>query len=173
MDPNYVIEYLRDGERVKPGEDGEIVITHLDAWGMPFIRYRTGDMAQPGAGICKCGRGFSIMANIRGRTTDFIVTPDGRWQHALSLIYVVRDIEGVAEFKIIQDDVDDVRVLLKIHKDIYPSNGDEIIVKGFKKRMGEDVKVTVEIVDDIARDASGKYRYVVSKVAAEDITTTR
>lgn len=113
------------------------------------------------------------MANIRGRTTDFIVTPDGRWQHALSLIYVVRDIEGVAEFKIIQDDVDDVRVLLKIHKDIYPSNGDEIIVKGFKKRMGEDVKVTVEIVDDIARDASGKYRYVVSKVAAEDITTTR
>ncbi|MBW2331821.1 MAG: phenylacetate--CoA ligase family protein [Deltaproteobacteria bacterium] len=167
MDPNYIIEYLRDGEGVKPGEDGEIVITHLDAWGMPFIRYRTGDVAQPGKGACKCGRSLSTMASIRGRTTDFIVTPDGRWQHGLSVIYVVRDIEGVAEFKIIQQDVDDVKVLLKVHDDIYPPDGDERIVKGFKKRMGQEVKVSVEMVDDIPRDASGKYRYVVSKVAEQ------
>lgn len=165
MDPNYVIEYLRDGKQARPGEDGEIVITHLDAWGMPFIRYRTGDVARPGHGSCKCGRGFSTMANIRGRTTDFIVTPDGRWQHALSVIYVVRDIEGVDEFKIIQEDVDDVKVVLKVHDEIYPSEGNARIVKGFRKRMGEEVKVTVEMVDEIPRDASGKYRYVVSKVA--------
>ncbi len=165
MDPNYIVEYLRDGAEVGPGEDGEIVITHLDAWGMPLIRYCTGDVAQPGAGRCNCGRGFSTMAKIRGRTTDFVVTPDGRWQHALSIIYVVRDIEGVAEFKIIQEDVDDVRVLLKVHENLYPDNGNERIVRGFKKRMGDEVRVTVEMVTEIPRDASGKYRYVVSKVA--------
>jgi phenylacetate-CoA ligase len=165
IDPNYVIEYLKDGREVKPGEDGEIVITHLDAWGMPFIRYSTGDVAQQGEGLCKCGRSFSTMAKIRGRTTDFIVTPDGRWQHALSVIYVVRDIEGVDEFRIIQEDVDDVHVLLKVHEDIYPSDGNNRIVKGIKKRMGEEVAVAVEMVDEIPRDASGKYRYVVSKVA--------
>ncbi|MCD6292967.1 MAG: phenylacetate--CoA ligase family protein, partial [Deltaproteobacteria bacterium] len=79
MDPNYIIEYLQDGKAVSSGEDGEVVITHLDAWGMPFIRYRTGDVAQPLAGECSCGRSFSMMTNLRGRTTDFIVTPDGRW----------------------------------------------------------------------------------------------
>ncbi len=105
------------------------------------------------------------MKKIRGRTTDFIVTPDGRWQHALSVIYVVRDIEGVAEFKIIQEDVDHVRVLLKIHEDIYPEDGNHRIVKGLKKRMGDEVRVTLEMVDQIPLDASGKYRYVVSKVA--------
>jgi phenylacetate-CoA ligase len=105
------------------------------------------------------------MQKIQGRTTDFVVTPDGRWQHGLSVIYVVRDIEGVAEFKIIQEDVDDVRVLLKIHEDIFPKDGPERIVRGFKKRMGDGVKVRVEMVDQIPRDASGKYRYVVSKVA--------
>ncbi len=165
MDPNYVLEFLKDGKSVSPGEDGEIVITHLDAWGMPFIRYCTGDVAQPGEGKCKCGRGLSTMKNIRGRTTDFIVTPDGRWQHALSIIYVVRNIEGVDEFKIIQNDKDDISVLLKIHENLYPADGNERIVAGFRKRMGEEVNVRIEMCDSIPRDASGKYRYVVSKVS--------
>lgn len=167
LDSNYVIEYLHNGKAVDIHQTGEVVLTHLDAWGMPFIRYRTGDMAQPGKGECACGRTWSTIENIQGRTTDFIVTPDGRWQHALSLIYVVRDIEGVDEFKIIQNKVDDVEVLLKVHSDIYSvDEGRERIVKGFHKRMGSEVNVTVTMVDTIPRDASGKYRYVVSKVGA-------
>ncbi len=160
-----MIEYLKDGKEAQSGQNGEIVVTHLDAWGMPFVRYSTGDVGKPGEGHCKCGRSFSTMANILGRTTDFIVTPDGRWQHGLSIIYVIRDIEGVAEFKIIQEDVDDMRVLVKIHRNIYPPDGNDRIVKGIKRRMGNEVNVAVEIVGKIPRDASGKYRYVVSKVA--------
>lgn len=83
------------------------------------------------------------------------------------MIYVVRDIEGVAEFKIIQEDIDDVRVLMKIHKDLYPADGNKRIVEGFQKRMGKDVRVGIEIVSDIPKDASGKHRYVVSKVAQQ------
>ena len=72
---------------------------------------------------------------------------------------------GWRNFKILQEDVDDVRVLLKIHQELYPADGNARIVNGIKKRMGEAVKVTVEMVEAIPRDASGKYRYVVSKVA--------
>lgn len=164
IDSNYIVEFLANGKDVKDGEDGEVVLTHLDAWGMPFIRYKTGDVAQPGGSGCSCGRTWQTIKNIQGRTTDFIVTPDGRWQHALSIIYVVRDIEGVDEFKIIQHAVDDVEVLLKIHEDIYPGDGNKRIVKGFKKRMGSEVNVRISMTDKIPRDASGKYRYVVSKV---------
>jgi len=165
MDPNYVIEFLHDGVPTKPRETGEIVITHLDAWGMPLIRYRTGDMASPGEGVCECGRGLSTMSAVQGRSTDFVVTPDGRWQHGLSVIYVVRDIEGVDQFKIIQDEVDRMRVLIKVHPDLYPPDGDERIRRGFKKRMGQNVDVSVEHVEHIPSEASGKYRYVVSHVA--------
>ena len=144
-----------------------MVLTHLDAWGMPFIRYRTGDVARAGdGGICQCGRTWQTIQNIKGRTTDFVVTPDGRWQHALSVIYVVRDIEGVDEFKIIQHQVDDIEVLVKTHPEIFPENGQDLIVKGFKKPMGDAVNVAVNFVDEIPRDASGKYRYVVSHVGA-------
>ncbi|MBM4136447.1 MAG: phenylacetate--CoA ligase family protein, partial [Nitrospira sp.] len=165
IDQNIIVEYLRDGKPVKPGEDGEIVITHLDNWAMPFIRYRTGDIAQLNTGKCKCGRHLSIMNNIKGRTTDFIVTPDGRWQHGLSLIYVVRDIPGVEEFKIIQEALDSIRVILRVHENLFPQNGTKRIIEGIKKRMGKVVNVQVEKVPEIERDASGKYRYVVSKVA--------
>ena len=165
MDPNVIVEYLRDGHPVRPGEDGEIVVTHLDNWAVPFIRYRTQDVAQFDDKPCTCGRHLSIMKKIQGRTTDFVVTPNGRWQHALSVIYVVRDIEGVAEFKIIQEDVDNVRVLLVVDENIYPADGNDRIMKGFKKRMGDEVRVSIERVDEIPRDASGKYRYVVSRVA--------
>ncbi|WP_035244513.1 phenylacetate--CoA ligase family protein [Desulfonatronovibrio hydrogenovorans] len=165
MDPNYILELINDdGKPVLEGETGEVVITHLDAWGMPFIRYRTGDMAKSDGMECPCGRGLSSMASLQGRTTDFIVTPDGRWQHALSLIYVVRDIEGVSEFKIVQEEIDLVRVLIRTDSSLYPDNGDRRIRQGFKKRMGGEVKVRIEHVEMIPRDASGKFRYVVSNV---------
>lgn len=169
LDPNYVLEYLVDGRPAGRDEDGEIVLTHLDAWGMPFIRYLTGDVARPGVEGCACGRTWSTMTDLRGRTTDFVVTPDGRWQHALSLIYIVRDIEGVDEFKIIQETVDYVRVLLNPHPDLFPEDGPERIAKGIKMRMGAQVTVHVEEVASIPREASGKYRYVVSKVAGKQM----
>lgn len=169
MDPNYVVEYVNDNAHAATGEVGEIVLTHLDAWGMPLIRYRTGDVAQPGEGECPCGRGFSTMQDIRGRITDFVVTPDGRWQHALSVIYIVRDIEGVDEFKIVQHALDDVQVLVKAIPSQYPTDGNDRIMAGIQKRMGDSVKVRVELVDKIPREGSGKHRYVVSKVAQKGL----
>jgi phenylacetate-CoA ligase len=170
LDQNVIVEYLHGDKPVGPGEDGEIVVTHLDNWAMPFIRYRTGDVAQFDTRKCPCGRHLSIMNKIQGRTTDFIVSPDGRWQHGLSLIYVIRDIPGVADFKIIQEAVDDIKVLLKIHKTLFPEEGKRQIIEGFKKRMGHMVNVDIEMVDEIKKDASGKYRYVVSKVAEKGFT---
>jgi len=168
IDQNVIVEYLRGDKPVGPGEDGEIVLTHLDNWAMPFIRYRTGDVAQFDTQTCKCERNLSTMKKIQGRTTDFIVSPDGRWQHGLSLIYVIRDIPGVADFKIIQEALDDIKVLLKIHEALFPEEGKSQIIEGFKKRMGQLVNVDIEMVDEIEKDASGKYRYVVSKVAEKE-----
>ncbi len=167
MDPNVIVEYVRNGRPVGSGLDGEIVVTHMDNWAMPFIRYRTEDVAQFDDKPCMCGRHFSVMKKIQGRTTDFVVTPDGRWQHALSVIYVVRDIPGVAQFKIIQETIHEIRVLLKVDANLFPKEGRDLIVKGFKKRMGKEVDVAIEMVDEIEKDASGKYRYVVSRVAEE------
>src|SRR2546422_7938101 len=51
-----VVEVLRDGRPVGPGEAGELVCTGLLNEAMPLIRYRTGDVAVQGSGPCPCGR---------------------------------------------------------------------------------------------------------------------
>ena len=82
----------------------------------------------------------------------------------------MRDIPGVADFKIIQEAVDEVKVLLKIQETLFPGKGESQIIEGFKRRMGQEVKVSIERVEEIKKDASGKYRYVVSKVAEKGFT---
>ena len=163
---NVIVEFIKDGTPVAPGEDGEIVVTHLDNHAMPFIRYRTGDIGQPSAETCPCGRGLEVMKVVKGRSTDFIVTPDGRWVHGLGLIYVVREIPGVRQYQIIQDDVDAVRVLLVLDRD-FPPDGEGRIREGLAKRLGSGVRVAVEPVTELRQDPSGKFRFVISKVAQD------
>jgi len=161
-----IVEFIRAGRPVAPGEDGEIVVTHLDNHAMPFIRYRTGDIGQASAESCSCGRGLEVMEVVKGRTTDFIIAPDGRWVHGLALIYVIREIPGVRQYQIVQDDVDRIRVKL-VCGEGFPTDGPRRIRDGIAERLGDDVGVSVEHVDEIALDASGKTRSVISVVARD------
>ncbi len=57
-----LVEILdENGKRVPDGEVGEIVITSLDNFAMPFIRYRVGDMGVLDPGPCGCGRGLPLL----------------------------------------------------------------------------------------------------------------
>ena len=153
-----------DGQPVGAGESGEIVVTHLASRDFPFIRYRTGDFGVLDTRTCDCGRGLPLLREIQGRSTDFVVAADGTPMHGLALIYVIRDLEGVNAFKIIQESLTLTRV------QIVPGEGfgaatREAIVLGLRARLGAQVEVAIEEVTIIAPEASGKYRYVVSKVA--------
>lgn len=152
-----------EGRVLPPGASGEIVVTHLATQDFPFIRYRTGDVGVLSEQRCRCGRTLPLLAEVQGRTTDFIVAPDGTIMHGLALIYVIRNLPGIAAFKIIQEDRQHIRVLLvptaECAADIAAT-----IVAGFRQRLGATVQVTVEQVAAILPEHSGKYRYVVSQV---------
>lgn len=152
-----------NGESVPLGTSGEIVVTHLATGEFPFIRYRTGDVGVLTDESCACGRGLPILKEVQGRTTDFVVAHDGTVLHGLALIYVIRDLPGVRKFKIIQEHLDLTRVLLAtdatFNEAVLPT-----IVKAFKRRLGQQVTVAIELVADVPPEQSGKYRYVTSMV---------
>ncbi len=154
------------GHQVAPGETGEVVVTHMATGDFPFVRYRTGDIASLSTEACPCGRGLPCLATIEGRTTDFITALDGTVMHGLALIYVVRDLPGVAGFKIIQESLERIRVQLVMDEATLPQDCREDLIRGFRQRLGEPVRVEIELVDRIAPEQSGKFRYVVSKVEA-------
>ena len=157
-----VVEIVDELGQVLPvGQAGEIVVTHLSTNDFPFIRYRTGDIGVLGSAVCPCGRGLPILQDIQGRSTDFVVASDGTVMHGLSLIYILRDLPGINAFKVIQESRVFTRVLLETENGFAPISSQQII-DGFKRRLGQDVSVVVELVDNIPAEKSGKFRYIIS-----------
>jgi phenylacetate-CoA ligase len=70
----YFVEIIdpKTGERLDPGERGELVITPLVKEALPLVRYRTGDVTRLMEDECSCGRGLKI-ARITGRSDDMLV----------------------------------------------------------------------------------------------------
>ena len=160
-----VVEIIDEAGRVlPPGQSGEIVVTHLATRDYPFIRYRTGDIGTLGEEACPCGRGLPILKDIQGRSTDFVVAEDGTVMHGLALIYVLRDIPGVARFKIVQESLELTRVWVEPNADFDASASLETIVAGLKARLGQSVDIDVQMVEMLPAEKSGKHRYVSSKV---------
>ncbi|HEX8009589.1 MAG TPA: AMP-binding protein [Casimicrobiaceae bacterium] len=154
-----------------PGEVGEIVVTHLATGDFPFVRYRTGDLASLDTRHCSCGRGLPLLKDIQGRTTDFVVARDGTVMHALALIYTVRDLPGVEQFRITQHDLDRTEVQLVATPAFSPEH-EQKIIRDFKSRLGSSVAIEVRRVEYIAPEKSGKYRYVESRVRLVDAPTS-
>jgi phenylacetate-CoA ligase len=106
-----------------------------------------------------------MIRELQGRSTDFVVARDGTVMHGLALIYVLRELPGVAGFKIVQESLSLTRILV-VPGDGYTDETTARIRAGIAKRLGPDVEVQVELVSEIAPERSGKYRYVMSRVAA-------
>jgi phenylacetate-CoA ligase len=153
----------RNGTPLPAGQTGEIVVTHLATSEFPFIRYRTGDLAVLDERPCPCGRGLPLLKEIQGRTTDLVVATDGTVMHGLALIYVLRDTPGVVSFKIIQESIDQTRVLIVAGAG-YGKEAHRRIEEGIKARLGRSVHVLIEEVREIRPERSGKFRYVLSNV---------
>ncbi|OYW27559.1 MAG: capsule biosynthesis protein CapK, partial [Methyloversatilis sp. 12-65-5] len=160
-----VVEIVDGDGRVLPaGRSGEIVVTHLATRDYPFIRYRTGDVGVLSDQPCSCGRGLPVLAEVQGRSTDFVVAADGTVMHGLSLIYVLRDQPGVAAFRIEQESLAQTRVAVVPGDGFSAERSVPAIRKGLQDRLGSGVSIVIDLVEVIPAEASGKYRYVVSRV---------
>lgn len=73
-DADLLVEIVdpRTGLQVPPGQSGEVVITTLDRKSMPFIRYRTGDIAHMLSGPCVCGGTLPQLGKVMGRQVNTI-----------------------------------------------------------------------------------------------------
>ena len=164
MSETHVVEVLDEAGR--PAEEGEAVITGFVSEAQPFIRYRTGDVVRRTGRADPGGRSLGVLDAVIGRQTDFVVAPDGRIMHALALIYVLRAVSGVGQFKLIQHATDrlEVRVVPDARWD---DRAETAIVEGLRQRLG-DVAIDLRRVEHIPPEASGKHRYVVSHVRLAD-----
>lgn len=165
LSENILLEVLGpDGEPVEPDELGEAVMTGLVSDAQPFIRYRTGDMVRLSTEGCRQGRGLHVIKEVAGRQTDFVFRPDGTIMHALAVIYVLRAVPGINQFKCIQHAVDFMEVLVLPERDRWSVDSEAAVLARLRQRLGPEMRIVIQLVDNIPLEASGKHRYVVSHV---------
>jgi len=180
---NVILELLdSEGHPVRSGEVGEVVVTHLEAFAMPIIRYRIGDLAREPAASdspandtspahssgrrCECGSALAALAEVRGRVTSHIVCRDGsqlRRMHALALMYVLREADGIRQFRVTQPSLDKLDVEVVPDQD-FTAEVKRTVEEDLRRRMGPDVEIRIRFCDRIAPTASGKHACVVSHV---------
>jgi len=155
-----LVEFIKDGENVAPGEEGEIVLTNLFNYAMPLIRYNIGDVGVPSDEHCSCGRTLPLMQLLKGRSDDFIVLPDGK---KLSPMCIKENFVEVSEYRMVQEKRDLIVVWLKMHEG-YKDASVTRCVSALRKVIGENVGIKTRVVNEIPRDNSGKLRRIISKV---------
>lgn len=144
---------------------GEIVVTDLLNFGMPFIRYKMGDMGKLSSRQCACGRGLPILDQISGRSADNLRTIDGKLITAGSLVlYLVDEAPGpLGQVQIIQDKTD--HLLIRMTPEPSPTDQIKNYQRQTVKRLfGNNMNISFEIVDKISRGKSGKYQFAKYQV---------
>lgn len=61
------------GQVLPDGEQGELVLTHINREAMPILRYRTRDLTTIMPETCPCGRTHRRIERIKGRTDDMLI----------------------------------------------------------------------------------------------------
>jgi phenylacetate-CoA ligase len=150
---------------VERGQYGNVVITDLDNFAFPMIRYVNGDrgryLSEP---QCSCGLPFPLIDKIKGRVSECLITPEGGSIAGEYLTTIFDDVPHiVTQFQILQ--LKDYSVILKCvltSKDI-GHNICETKRKLIKTLIGENIKVELEFLDEIRHDG-GKTRYIKSEL---------
>lgn len=157
---NVLLEFIKDGENVGPGERGAILVTDLNNYAMPFIRYEIGDVGKISEDTCPCGRCLPLFESLEGRNYEFFVTGDG------SILYL-RDLDTVFEglpvkmFQIVQRKLDEILINV-IAADGYSEKDSEFIKKNIVWNPRETTKIEVRTVESFVSERSGKKRYLIN-----------
>ena len=154
-----------DGRPVNAGETGELVITDLDNYGMPFIRYRIGDMGAWKSGKCSCGSSLPLLETIEGRVLDVVEAPNGNRLGGTFWTLLFRNRPGIKTFQVLQKDRQGVEVLF-VRDDIADEPPLRYFENQIKEKCGSEFQVRFKEVSEIPLTGSGKRRFVKSELAA-------
>ena len=150
-----------DGRHVAIGEMGEVVVTGFFNNVLPFVRYRTGDLAVFGGneyGVVK-------LREIVGRSQDYLVAPDGRriWLTGI-LTGCSKDqyfFRNVRQFQLVQETIG--RVTVRVVKADGFGDADAAGIRyAIKDICG--IEAECDLVDFIPLTLGGKVQYVVQKI---------
>ena len=158
---NLLVEVVDDAGRPTPaGEEGNVVITDLTNYGMPFIRYQNGDRAIAGFEQCPCGRGLPLLKKVVGRRLDILETPDGRTVPGEFFPHLIKDFPSIRRFQVVQNDCQTIELRLIVNAG-WNTADRQSLERQIRIVVGTVVDLEISLVDDIPLTQAGKLQVVV------------
>lgn len=156
---NFLAEVLDDdGNPCGPGETGRVVLTSLNSFLNPFIRYDIQDYATLAEEPCPCGRGLPLWTRVDGRRHPMLYLPEGRRRISTGLILGIRQIGGIRQFQVVQKASRDV--VVRVVPDSSWTLEHETRIKALVREEAEAPAV-VETLPVLGRSGGGKLKIVV------------
>ncbi|HEX7011746.1 MAG TPA: hypothetical protein VF161_03325 [Steroidobacteraceae bacterium] len=151
------------GQPLPAGREGVMVGTSLHNAGMPLIRYQTTDRTALKTHVCACGRPLPLMEDVTTKAEDLLRLRDGRLIPPSVLTHPFKPLDSIEASQLVQTDLDRLVVRL-IPRPEYSEKDAHHLVRELKARLGEDMRIDIELVESLPRTARGKFKWVISEV---------
>ena len=142
----------------------EILVTTFITHGTPLIRYEIGDsVTLSNNQSCECGNESIIVDRIEGRSRDFLYATNGCKINSGNVSNIFKNVpNAIVKVQIIQEEMKKIVIKLVVDKKQYKKEFEDLIISEAKAKLGNDMEIEINIVDDIKREKSGKYRMIVN-----------
>jgi phenylacetate-CoA ligase len=165
QDESYLVELLVDGRHAKPGEVGEIVVTDLNNYSVPLIRYRIGDLAVAVEQTpCQCGRSQMQIGEITGRTQALIACRNGVWLPGTFFAHFFKDFDfAIKHFQVYQAEFGEFEIRVIPTARYSPAIAAEML-EGLHRYTSPETVIDFKVVSEIPMERTGKRTPVISKI---------
>jgi len=161
---NVLVEIEKDGEIAGPGEEGKVLLTNLNSFAMPFIRYDIGDSGKKLNDDCPCGRELSLFTPI-GRVYEYFAHSNGTFTTFRDLQTFFEGLP-IQNFQIVQESYDEI-VIRIVRRTGYTQAHTNFILSNISFRIAKIANVRVELVDSLPFIGIGKVPHFLSKIPTE------
>lgn len=155
--------HINDELLIIESDNKNAVITSLNNYAMPLIRYTPNDLISLGK-KCSCGRNLSILKNLEGRSTDMIICPNGNKLVVHFFTTFFEHLKGIEQFKVIQIDKRILNIQLVVTKNIDKIEVERKISEYIKKYGGDELKIKYRYLDDIPLEKNGKRKIIDNRI---------
>ena len=162
MDDYIIVELIKSNPQ---DELGEVVVTPLENWGSPLIRYNLHDLAVPSdsPSACPLRLGFSKIERIIGRQYDLFRLSNGRITHGHIFVQIIQYLKSIEQYQVIQKEPDLFEIILVSRKENNLDDEKYFIRTKLIEHLGP-VRIDFRRVSSIPKETSGKFRYIRSEV---------
>lgn len=147
------------GQHVNIGEQGEVVVTGFTEYGLPFIRYKTGDLAVYG-GETKFGE--TILTRLLGREIDCIYNKKGKKIFLVGFIFGghIRAFNYIQTWQLHQYEVGKIEMYI-VKAGGYDDDIEKEIINLF---VSSDFELIIHYVGFIEKTNRGKQRFLIQEL---------